>query len=806
MRVLAQCGTALRAVVHDTECRATLVPQSVLMAVVLAMPWWFGGVEAKAQCWLSVGVLTALGCWLAGRRSSDGEAIALPPAIAPLLLAVGLGCLQLVPFGEGTMAVLSPKAAEVRRELLSVGDPSEVRLLEAVRVPAAPERFPISLYPASTRRDLSLLIAAVTVFLLGVLLFRSPAAQMPLCVLVVANGTAVALFGMVQKLTWDGRLYWSIPLADGVPFGPFVNRNNGGGYLNLCLGCAVALAVWVFHDRPREQSVWCRRGTHRSTRFLRRQWRGLLEFVARLSGAKIFALAAAGCIAGGVLVSLSRGAGLAMLAAVVLLAIPLAAAGRQRAWWLLGAAVVAGGLFLGRWIDMGEAIQSRFATLLDRNTLAQTRIPNWLDAAKAVPDFCRLGSGLGTYRHVYRLYQDRFDELWYRHAENEYLEWLVEGGAPTLLLALVAVALVGWAARRIVRDDDDPRSVAMAVGGLFALIAQAIQSLFDFGLHVPANVVLLAMICGAMTGRAAELARQGRTARRLALPSSCAPTNLLAAALAVGCVLGGWQMHRTADVEAALRATRWAKVPGDVSRLELIENLSQLERAVDACGDDAEARYRLAALRLHVSRTDFPIRPSDGLHSDGLGSLSYNPADGLLASALRDLVLARRDCPLIPDVHVGIAELCPPADAASADRIHVDRARRLASGNVDVLFRCGLVDYRAGRYERAWPAWRASLTLFPRYLDNVIELAGRQLSPEQLVEKVLPESLAHTPEGDSPIFAAKAAKIGTVPMYAGRGQSHFRGENRDSPHERLRELSGPLAQQGQHGGSCPCRP
>jgi len=55
------------------------------------------------------------------------------------------------------------------------------------------------------------------------------------------NGVAIAFFGLVQQLTWNGRLFWQVPLEQGgEPFGPFVDRNHAGGFLTLCLAAPSA--------------------------------------------------------------------------------------------------------------------------------------------------------------------------------------------------------------------------------------------------------------------------------------------------------------------------------------------------------------------------------------------------------------------------------------------------------------------------------------------------------------------------------------------------------------------------------------
>ena len=76
-----------------------------------------------------------------------------------------------------------------------------------------------------------------------------------------------------------------------------------------------------------------------------------------------------------------------------------------------------------------------------------------------------------------------------------------------LLSQSVLIGLVGAAARRLLRDDPDTRSFAFGIAALFALSGQAIHGFFDFGLYIPANVLLFALLCGAVSGRAAALTK-----------------------------------------------------------------------------------------------------------------------------------------------------------------------------------------------------------------------------------------------------------------------------------------------------------
>jgi tetratricopeptide (TPR) repeat protein len=91
-------------------------------------------------------------------------------------------------------------------------------------------------------------------------------------------------------------------------------------------------------------------------------------------------------------------------------------------------------------------------------------------------------------------------------------------------------------------------------------------------------------------------------------------------------------------------------------------------------------------------------------------------------------------------VHLIMAQLCVLAADPTDDQVHLERACRLAPVNPDLLFRCGLLDFNAGRPDRAYESWRRSLTLSSRYLTDILDMMGQELETPGMVQKVLPDS------------------------------------------------------------------
>jgi O-antigen ligase/tetratricopeptide (TPR) repeat protein len=723
-----------------------LVAQAMLAAVAIVTPWLFGGVQLRDQPWLFLAVGAALS--LAAVGSWFTASTALPLAVLPLLAGVVLGAIQLAPLRPATLAAISPAAARLRAELTPTAPGSE----------APAPRAPLSLYPSATRRELAMTVLAVATFVAGSMAFASPRGGLALCVAMAVAGGLLSFFEIAQHLvsTSAWRLGWS---DAGRAFGPFINRNNAAGYLNLCLGGALGMVVWAVSKT--ENSTQLSWGPSSRWR------RALLTPFAHLNATVLASLGLAACVMAGVLCTLSRGGGLAMACAALLtLAVGCAARFSPLRVVALGL-VLLGGMAIIGWVGMTGPLQARFATLLDRAQLVQNRIPHWRDGIQAAGDFWRAGSGLGTYRLVYPLYQRRLDEGRYIHAENQYLEALVDAGAAGLVLILVMIATVAIAAWRLLRYSGQAGGVALGVAGVFALASQVLHGAVDFGLYIPANMLLFALVCGAVLGAAAALGR------RLGTPcpvpvwvhhGSCGVALLLVAPI----VWGAHEIHAAAAVDGAVRSTRFLTA-GSPGSAELVgRGIDELSRVLAARPDDAEGQQSLAELWLARYRAEAQDEfrkelPAAGaprwaelsstftLHerahqfrrngwADKLATLVNQPAVRHSLPQARECAwAAARACPLLVDAHLVLARLTLISGDASQDELHLARARRVMPASPEVLFRCGLLELQAGRPEQASCDWRRALELGCRHTEEILRRIEERMSLPYLVDKVLPD-------------------------------------------------------------------
>jgi O-antigen ligase len=144
---------------------------------------------------------------------------------------------------------------------------------------------------------------------------------------------------------------------------------------------------------------------------------------------------------------------------------------------------------------IGERSLGTSSSVQSREAINETTI-------RAIADFLPLGSGLGTFKPVYKLYEDhdRIVATVINHAHNDYAELALEMGAPGILLILLF--LVWWtvAALRVWRfPDSGPYARAASI----ASAALLVHSLVDFPLRTAALSTCFAVCLGLLVERRA---------------------------------------------------------------------------------------------------------------------------------------------------------------------------------------------------------------------------------------------------------------------------------------------------------------
>jgi O-antigen ligase len=122
-------------------------------------------------------------------------------------------------------------------------------------------------------------------------------------------------------------------------------------------------------------------------------------------------------------------------------------------------------------------------------------------------DFLPFGSGLGSFRRVYHLYErpEQVTNIYVIHVHNDYVELALETGVAGIVLMALFLAWWAVAVRRVWRTAEaGPFARAASIGSAAILV----HSLVDFPLRTAAIGASFAMCAGLLADRRAPRAKE----------------------------------------------------------------------------------------------------------------------------------------------------------------------------------------------------------------------------------------------------------------------------------------------------------
>ena len=647
----------------------------VLLSLVALSPWAFGCTESLYTFLLFGGLGLVALLWAAHAVVSGRFEYQPDIPSACLLGLVLVNVVQLVPLPEGVVRVLSPTAAEwhhALRPAVSEALPGEVQT-------PRPPGLKLSIDPAATQFFLVHSLAAFLVYAVSRNLLASKHAFRRLAWVAVVNGVLLGVLALGQTVGGARSLLYGKFPAPNVVFGPFVNKNHYPYYIHLCAGLGLGLLLSAAR-KLRETSYRDELGGshHDWVRSPRLVW--LLTAVGFMLATVPFSLSRAGLIAG-------------LIAGAVLLL-----AGRKTGMGLgkLAAAMAVLVVFLTAWFGLGP-VEERLSSLGSEN-----RSVRWRMFYPAAERFWLAGTGGGTLPRAEQAFRtDQLGPLVVNAANNEFLEALVEGGVVRMLLTVVLAGSVVWialaGAKRMRRRSAGP----MLLGVAFGLVAVAVHSTVDFGLHIPAVALLAAVVAGYASAASSE-------PKPVALCGGSAYT--AAALIAVVGVLLPLETWRAYQVEQLKLAAGRAKPEATTQYLETA--VQYLEAAARLWPSDAETWNQLAAVHIAAGRE----------------------VEGLKAARkARDL------CPLVAAAHVRLGAFSHLFEKSEPPATHFDRAKRVAGFDGDVWYLSGSAALERNDRAAAWADWRESLSRSRSRLEPVVKRAAEHLPPGELMKHVLPD-------------------------------------------------------------------
>ncbi len=465
---------------------------------MLLLPWAFGGVDLAAFRTASL-LLVGAACVALWKRGWAGWGLDRRALwLLPAFLLAGWAALQVVPLPPGAIRVLSPEAHRTYRSVfpgygaeLPTGDPLRAleaqaleRVPEALDVPLprdpenglvlqAPECFSrtwrsLSLEPSATQERLMWYLALLLGFLVMRARFASPRLRRVYRWGMFVGFGALALFGFIQRLWWEGQIYWiRTVLVPVFPFGPYFNPNHFAGLMELAVPALFGAA-------------WAR---------VRYAGRAALS----QPGFGVPAVAGVFCLMGG-LATASKMATLLLPLGLIALGV-LGARNARTRLVVGGLAVVLLAAIALLVFNPGTHVGARFEEYVGRseNSLLEGRLVVWQSSIAMIRDFPVTGAGFGSFRHVFARYMPEGESLRWAHAHNDYLELLLDGG-------FVALGLFVWLAlgygRRVVKhlrrsSPISPGRIGLTVG----VVSLAIHAVLDFNYQIPATALVFVTFC-----------------------------------------------------------------------------------------------------------------------------------------------------------------------------------------------------------------------------------------------------------------------------------------------------------------------
>jgi O-antigen ligase len=216
-----------------------------------------------------------------------------------------------------------------------------------------------------------------------------------------------------------------------------------------------------------------------------------------------------GCFvtASALLLSHSRGGVMATLCGVlVFLVLAMTAPSLSSDWrrpfaWLSGAGALA---------VLALAGTTLIQRVAESSVETDSRWQVFASTLSAVRDNFFLGTGLGSFRYIFPMYQPTQFHYVADFAHNDYLQNMLELGVPAALLLFALVGILVWECFKGVRRRR--RDAIYPCAAVAASILVAVHSFVDFSLQIPAVTVTYAALLGVGVAQSvsSEIRERGR--------------------------------------------------------------------------------------------------------------------------------------------------------------------------------------------------------------------------------------------------------------------------------------------------------
>jgi O-antigen ligase len=360
----------------------------------------------------------------------------------PAALFLSLIIFQLIPLPLNFIGILSGDTARIYENFYPAARSSTL--------------FPMSIYRNATIAELLKFSAYIGIFFFIINKITTKKQVDILINTIICLGVFISIIGIIQKYTnqWSG--------IQDPSFGPFANRNNFAGYINMALPLCFG---YFLAEIPVGKRV-------------------IYGFFAVIMSSAVF-------------LSLSRGGILVCIGSLLFLLFfsRLKDSLRKRtliiSFWVT-LAICSFALFTNT-----KFVFDRLSTLLRKETLVIFGHGySWWDILRICKDFPLLGTGLGTFGSISPMYKTTLKQVLFTYAHNDYLQMLSEVGLAGSAIIILFFVFYFKAVLRAWMKRHDSYVVCLSLGGIASVFGVLLYSILDFNLHIPANALLFFIILG----------------------------------------------------------------------------------------------------------------------------------------------------------------------------------------------------------------------------------------------------------------------------------------------------------------------
>ena len=399
-----------------------------IYAIPIVTAVLYGGVDTGTWAVLTVliGAMTIL--WLLDGWLSRGLLLGATSLLIPILALCGVGMLQL---GLGTSA-----------------DPYSTRL------------FLIKLI------CYSIFFAAASTFI------NTPQRVKKIVIGIVIFAAAMALFGILQRISNADTIYGMRESPQAIPFGPFINQHHFAAFMEMAAALAVSLLVG--------------KSLAREKKFLIAICLLFLAVAITLTGSR------------GGLISFVAAAAFVGVVTYPLRLRTRSGRNEERArrlpWVIAGVAGLF--LFVVFIVSIGgdESLMRGVGIGGVGEDVTNGRLHFWSIALKIFSEHPILGAGLESFGVSFTRHDTWAGILRIEYAHNEYLQTLADSGIAGLTCVVAFLVLLFRKSYRAIRAPQDNFSLEASIGAIAGCLAVAIHSFFDFPLRTPSNAFFFLLL------------------------------------------------------------------------------------------------------------------------------------------------------------------------------------------------------------------------------------------------------------------------------------------------------------------------